>query len=198
MAAGESLQRKGVLGCHEQEQDSPAGHTSIHRCRGRGTLRRMDWQYTQETSWWQTCTETVTKKKEQPLDQAEYGPMYESWRPWPHDTGWKACFWERVWMGISGISPYSRVEETNDWGSKSKKTWIICKNFPGFIEVSTKAFDRKLWKSHSDFDLFIVFNQIYTLPGTIDHNMTNSPGIFIIFEHTSLWQINRDLCYQTP
>ncbi len=30
MAAGESLQREGVLGCHEQEQDSPAGHTSIY------------------------------------------------------------------------------------------------------------------------------------------------------------------------
>ncbi len=30
MAAGESLQRKGVLGYHEQEQDSPAGHTAIY------------------------------------------------------------------------------------------------------------------------------------------------------------------------
>ena len=42
LAAGESLQREGVLGCDEQKQDSPTGHTALHRCRGRGTLLRMD------------------------------------------------------------------------------------------------------------------------------------------------------------
>ena len=42
MAEGESLQGEGVLGRHEQEQDSPSGHTAIHRCRGRSIVFRMD------------------------------------------------------------------------------------------------------------------------------------------------------------
>ena len=135
LVAGESLQGEGVLGRHEQEQDSPAGHTAIYWCRGRSPMLWMDWQYTQEAYWRKTCTATLSSPQEQPLDSTEHGPMQGSGRPWSHDTGWKACLWERVWMGISGISPYSRAEKTNDGRSPWAKTGIIWKNVPGKINL---------------------------------------------------------------
>ena len=139
MAAGESLQGEGVLGCYEQELDSPAGHTAIYWRGGRSPMLWMDWQHTQETSRWQTCAETLPSPQEQPLDQTEHGQMHESRRPWSHDSGRKACIWECLRMGLPGFSPYSRAEKADDWGSKSEKTWIMGKIFPGPIKLNFRG-----------------------------------------------------------
>ena len=138
----------------------PSRHTTIPRGRGRSPLLRMDWQHTQKTSRWQARTETISQKKEKSLDKAQYGPMHRSRRPWSYDYGRKAGFWERLRMGLPGLSLHSRAEKTNDGRSPGAKTGIIWKNVPRKISIFRGQTGKKSliknWGSHDYLEFSII------------------------------------------